>query len=328
MATRSASFSGPRGLRQRSLEEVTGRELRPLLEEECAQWGRELLWDYSEVAAAVASGLDRYALSGRMLQDGPRPVAYCYSLPDADRTVVGAVFASATHRGAGLEEWLLASVIDEAQRVSGHDRIECQTLFSTDPQADRAFARAGFKSRGRAYLVRDLVAALPTQDPAVELRTLRRDDLPAAAAIVHESHRGTLDAVLNLTYAAPTLCRGFVETLVLRGGCGRFCAEASFVAVGPGGPLGVILASHLSETNGHICQVSVLPRAQARGIGTTLLLASLHAFRREGLATASLSVTVENTRAFGLYTRLGFSLHKAFSAHAWVRPPARLDFPA
>jgi ribosomal protein S18 acetylase RimI-like enzyme len=324
----SVSLSAPRGLRQRSLGEVSGRELRPLLEEECAEWGRELFWDYSEVSEAVASGLDRYALTGRMLSDGNRPIAYCYSLLDADRAVVGAVFSSSTHRGVGLEEWLLDSVIGEAQGIAGHDRVECQTLFSTDTAAEGAFARAGFKSRARNYLVCDLSSPLPAPDSSVELQTLRRSDLQAAAMIVHESHRGSLDAVLNLTYAAPALCRGFVETLVLRGGCGRFCAEASFMAVGPEGPVGVILASHLSRTNGHICQVSVLSKCQTRGIGTALLLASLGAFRREGLSSASLSVTVENTRAFRLYTRLGFRLRKAFGAHAWVRPPAQLELPA
>jgi ribosomal protein S18 acetylase RimI-like enzyme len=318
------SLAAPRGLRERSLGEVSGRELRPLLDEECAEWGRELLWDYSEVSAAVANGLDRLALTGRMLADGSRPVAYCYYMLDADRAVVGAVYSSATHRGEGLEEMLLDRVIREAQSGPGQDRVECQTLFSTDMAAEGAFARAGFESRARHYLVRDLKERIPAPRASVALRGMRREDLASAARIVHESHRGTLDAVLNMTYAAPSLCRAFVETLVLRGGCGRYCSEGSLLAEGPSGPIGVVLASHLSASNGHICQVSVLPEFQAHGVGTDLLLAALRAFEREGLESASLSVTVENTRAFRLYQRLGFRLRKAFGAHAWVRPPGRL----
>jgi ribosomal protein S18 acetylase RimI-like enzyme len=306
------------------LGEVSGRELRPLLEEECAEWGRELLWDYSEVSAAVANGLDRLALTGRMLVDGSRPVAYCYYMLDADRAVVGAVYSSATHRGEGLEERLLESVLREAQGGGGQDRVECQTLFSTDTAAESAFARAGFESRARHYLVRDLSEPIPEPRAPSTLRGMRRDDLQAVARIVHESHKGTLDAVLNMTYAAPSLCRAFVETLVLRGGCGRYCSEGSLVADGPSGPVGVVLASHLSSSNGHICQVSVLPERQAQGFGTDLLRAALRAFQKEGLQSASLSVTVENARAFSLYKRLGFRLRKAFGAHAWVRPPARL----
>jgi ribosomal protein S18 acetylase RimI-like enzyme len=52
------------------------------------------------------------------------------------------------------------------------------------------------------------------------------------------------------------------------------------------------------------------------------------AFRAQGLHTASLSVTVANEAAYRLYCRLGFGLKKEFAAHAWVRPPARIELPA
>jgi ribosomal protein S18 acetylase RimI-like enzyme len=55
---------------------------------------------------------------------------------------------------------------------------------------------------------------------------------------------------------------------------------------------------------------------------------ALDAMRRHGLHTASLSVTVGNGRAYGLYMRLGFRVRKEFAAHAWVRPPATIELPA
>ena len=115
---------------------------------------------------------------------------------------------------------------------------------------------------------------------------------------------------------------------MLRAGCGQFDTEASFLAEGRDGAMGVVLASRLSNSNGHICQVSVLPECQARGLGLGLMTAALEAFRRRGVGSASLSVTVGNGRAYRLYERLGFKLKKAFGAHAWVRPPARIDLPA
>jgi ribosomal protein S18 acetylase RimI-like enzyme len=115
---------------------------------------------------------------------------------------------------------------------------------------------------------------------------------------------------------------------VLRSGCGRFAADASFLAEYGGRPVGVLLASRLSRSNGHICQVSVLPGAQTGGIGSQLMLASLGAFRSSGVGFATLSVTVDHQRAYTLYRRLGFQLHREFAAHAWVRPPARLELPA
>ena len=315
-------------MRTRALAETTARELRPLLDEEAEHWSQELLWDYTDVSAAVASGLDRHALTGLVMQDGARSVAYCYYMLDAGRAIVGSLFAAAGFRGQGLEERLLDGVLADAQNHPGNDRVECQTLFSTAPDADRRFTRAGFTSRVRHYLLRPLETAAAVPRHSWTLRPLRRDDLGAAAQVIHGSHRGSLDAALNLTYATPAFCRGFVETLVLRAGCGRFDPDASFIAEGPAGAVGVVLSSHLSRTNGHVCQVSVAPDAQGRGLGEVLMTSALSAFRKEGLTTASLSVTLDNRRAYALYQRLGFRLRKEFAAHAWVRPPARIHLPA
>ena len=91
---------------------------------------------------------------------------------------------------------------------------------------------------------------------------------------------------------------------------------------------GVLLASQLSPSNGHVCQVSVAPEAQGHGLGSFLVTSALDAFRRSGLTTASLSVTLDNHAAYALYLSLGFRLRKEFAAHAWVRPPARIALPA
>ncbi len=316
-------------MRMRPLGEVSTRDLRPLLEEESDHWAGELLWDYRDVSSAVATGVERRALTGFVLQDGLRAAAYCYSMLDSGRAIVGSVFAAGGFRGQGLEERLVEAVIADAQRHPHNDRVECQTLFSTAPAADLRFASAGFASRTRHYLVRPLDEPVPESPHTLRIRALRRDDIPAAAQVIHRSHVGSLDAALNLTYATPSYCRGFVETLVLRAGCGRFDPEASFVVdSAAGNAVGVLLASHLSGTNGHVCQVSVSPDAQGQGVGRALMESSLRSFRAQGLATASLSVTLQNAPAYRLYQRLGFRLRKEFAAHAWVRPPARVQVPS
>jgi ribosomal protein S18 acetylase RimI-like enzyme len=307
---------------------VPAGELRALLQDESLHWGEELQWDYSEVSSAVASGFERRALNGRVAHDGLRAVAYCYYMPDSGRVIVGSVYAREGFRGQGLEEELLEPVLLEAKAVPANHRVECQTLFSTALAADELFVRSGFEGRARHYLMRDLRPGMETPPHSFRLRALRRDDLPAASDLIYRSHEGTIDAALNLTYSTPALCRGFVETLVLRAGCGRFDPEASLVAEGAHGLAGVLLASHLSRSNGHVCQVSVDPEQQARGLGTVLMTRALEAFRAQGLKTASLSVTVANEPAHRLYCRLGFRLKKEFAAHAWVRPPARIELPA
>jgi ribosomal protein S18 acetylase RimI-like enzyme len=314
-------------VRTRPLDNVPARDLRVLLRDECEHWTSELLWDYAEVSSAVLAGIERRTLGGCVADDAGRPVAYCYFMRDAGRAVVGSLYAAPDYRGRNVEEELLDHVLREAQGRRGHDRIECQTLFTTAQSADAAFGRAGFASAGREYMLRPLSRPIEPVESPLRLRPVRREDLPMVADIVHRSHRGTLDAALNLTYATASLCRSFVDTLVLRAGCGRFDPEASAIAENGRGPVGVLLASHLSATNGHVCQVSVLPEMQGSGTGRFLLASAMLSFRRQGLAVSSLSVTVGNARAHRLYEQMGYVVRRGFAAHAWARPPARIEMP-
>jgi ribosomal protein S18 acetylase RimI-like enzyme len=319
-------------VRTRPLREASPRELRPLLDEEAALWDAELGWDFGEVRAAVVGGLERGTLAGRVVTDGVRAAAYSYYMVDASRVIVGSIFAGREYRGRRLEEELVDAVVADARAERGSGRVECQTLFCTAPSADARFGRAGFAGRPRHYMRRDLAEPLPPSEaplpPGVALRPLRRDDLAVAAEIVFRSHVGSVDAALNLTYSTPATCRAFVDTLVARSGCGRFDPEASRLAAGPWGPIGVLIASRLARANGHVCQVSVAPEAQGRGLGAALVNAALGAFREQGLASATLSVTVDNERAHRLYELLGFRVRRTFGAHAWARPPARIELSA
>lgn len=306
--------------------------MRPLLDEECAHWERELAWSFVDVRSAVSTGIERGTLPGRAMLVGPRAAAYCYYMVDSGRVIVGSVFAAREQRGGGIEEALVDEVLADARAERGSARVECQTLFCTGPAVDSRFARAGFASSPRHYMRRDLRSPLPPREPRLgagfALRPFRRDELAAAADIIYRSHVGTVDAALNLTYSTPSTCRAFVDTLVVRQGCGRFDALASRVVEGPRGPVGVLIASRLAAANGHVCQVSVTPEAQGFGLGEALVAAALHGFREQGLSSATLSVTVCNRRAHRLYERLGFETRRVFAAHAWVPPPARVEVPA
>jgi ribosomal protein S18 acetylase RimI-like enzyme len=311
-------------LRLRSLRELRSRDLRALLEEEMAHWSSELDWDFDDVTSAVAEAVDARTVPGYALHDGTRMLAYSFWLREEGRAVVGSLFAAEQARGRGLEERLLAAVLADAQACSASARVEGQTLFSTAAGADACYTRGGFTSRPRHYLMRDLAAPVPPAATEWRIEPLTRSCLPEAAALVYQSHQGSADAVLNTVYLSVERTRQFVDTLVLRDGCGRFMPEASLAAFGAGGLAGVVLSSRVSRTNGHLCQVSVLPRLQGRGLGRALVSGALECLRREGLTTASLSVTAGNERACRLYESLGFRLRSTYGAHAWVRPPERL----
>ena len=319
-------------MRTRPLRDLSPRELGPLLDEEAGSWEAELGWDFSEVRTAVAGGVERGTLAGRAVTDGTKAAAYSYYMVDASRVIVGSIFAGREHRGLCLEEQLVDAVVADARAERGSGRVECQTLFCTAASADARFERAGFSGRVRHYMRRDLGAppllAEAPLPPGVALRPLRRDDLKAAAEIVYRSHAGSVDAALNLTYSTPASCRTFVDTLVVRSGCGRFDPGASRLAEAPWGPVGVLIASRLARANGHVCQVSVVPEGQGRGLGAALVTTALRSFRGQGLSSATLSVTVANARAHRLYELLGFRVLRAFGAHAWARPPGRIELPA
>jgi RimJ/RimL family protein N-acetyltransferase len=58
------------------------------------------------------------------------------------------------------------------------------------------------------------------------------------------------------------------------------------------------------------------------------MLTALRAFDRQGLSTATLSVTSDNEPAHRLYDLLGFRVHREFAAHAWLRPPGHIELPS
>jgi GNAT superfamily N-acetyltransferase len=317
-------------VRIRPLAELTHHDLKALLQEEADHWQDELLWDFRDVSGAVANSLDRGDLVGRVAEDGIRRVGYAFFLRESGRAIVGSAFASEGYRGTGLEESLLDDLLSEALISHSYERVECQTLFSTAPASAACFQRRGFKGRSRHYMVLDLArpVAAPSSPPDIRLRHIRREDLDAVSGVIYESHVGSVDAALNLTYSTPIQCRSFVDTIVLRAGCGRFDPDSSVVAESADGIVGVVLGSRLSRSNGHVCQVSIRRARQGSGLGSMLVLRALESFRRQGLRWASLSVTVDNFRAHRLYRRLGFGLRKEFAAWAWARPPLRVDIPS
>src|SRR6185503_17325359 len=246
---------------------------------------------------------------------GSRAIAYCYCLLDEQRVVVGSLFGTQSERGRGVEEDLLGQVLADAQTQAGPGRVECQTLFSTAREADRLFVRAGFAGCARLYMTRSLGGATLGSGGPWRLRAVTRADFAALGQLIHRSHEGSLDGILNLTYSSPAACRHFVETLVVRAGCGPLDTRASRVAEVDGRIVGAVLASRLSRTNGHICQVSVTPEWQARGLGTALMAWALGALEQQGLRTVSLSVTLANRPALRLYERLGFRTLRSFGAY-------------
>ena len=96
-----------------------------------------------------------------------------------------------------------------------------------------------------------------------------------------------------------------------------FRPDLAFLALEGGEAAGFIVcevdaASELpaGRRAGWIVQVGVRPGWRGRGIGRALLCHAMQRFRSEGLDDAMLYVNVNNPRAIGVYTGLGFSVVK------------------
>ncbi len=84
-------------------------------------------------------------------------------------------------------------------------------------------------------------------------------------------------------------------------------AAHTWVAETDGRVVGYITSDPSEETKiGWIPNLAVHPDYHGRGIGRALLETVLEDFRRRGMVLAKLEVVAHNTRAFGLYRRLGF----------------------
>jgi ribosomal protein S18 acetylase RimI-like enzyme len=77
-------------------------------------------------------------------------------------------------------------------------------------------------------------------------------------------------------------------------------------------PVGVLLASKIAKTSGHISQISILPAYQGQGLGRTMIRSTMAEYRRRGFKTVSLAVTGVNVRAVRLYESCGFQTVHTF----------------
>jgi mycothiol synthase len=108
--------------------------------------------------------------------------------------------------------------------------------------------------------------------------------------------------------------------LVCRDGCIRLMREirnrwgfrpsATWLMTHEGQFIGTIQGVGERGGIGAIQNVGVIPGYRGRGLGTALVLKSLHAFRDAGHALGRLEVTADNVAAVKLYRRLGFRFRK------------------
>ncbi|WP_119067948.1 GNAT family N-acetyltransferase [Aggregatilinea lenta] len=151
----------------------------------------------------------------------------------------------------------------------------------------------------RTLLDRSLRDELPAPEP--DIRPWKPDDLPILRKVARVSYR---DSRFYFDERFPEAqCDALYETWIEKS-CSGY-AEQVLVAEYQGAAAGYI-SCHIRDGVGDIGLVGVDERAQGRGLGRALVVASLDWFKSQGLERVTVVTQGRNIPAQRLYQRCGF----------------------
>src|ERR1035437_2867131 len=145
------------------LRHFASADLRPLLEDEIAVWGRLLSWDYSISAEMILRYMDAKILPGyAAIERGSIFGSSCF-VYEQSKGVIGDLFVRNSVRDSvrdggsnsgrhEVEERLLTHVIETLQQSPGIHRVEAQLLTHHTGEVSQPFLQQGFSRHqiGRA----------------------------------------------------------------------------------------------------------------------------------------------------------------------------------
>jgi ribosomal protein S18 acetylase RimI-like enzyme len=316
------------------LRHFSSADLRPLLEDEVAMWGRLLAWDYTTSAEMILRYMDAKILPGYAAIERGSIFGYSFFVYEQSKGVIGDLFVreyvrDSVREGARgsdrheVEERLLTHVIETLQQSPGIHRVEAQLLAHDVGEVARPFLQQGFSRHPRVFMKFDIgqhpQAALPPLAPQFEIRPWSEQEYQSAAALITAAYRGHVDSEINDQYRSLSGSLRFLNNIVRFPGCGTFDPRASFLVFQRRSRtlIGLILCSQVRADVGHITQVCVLPEYRSAGLGEAMLAASTRNLRERGFRFISLTVTEANDRAIALYKRIGFETARVFDAFVW-----------
>jgi ribosomal protein S18 acetylase RimI-like enzyme len=307
------------------LRHFSSADLRPLLEDEIAMWGRALSWDYATSAEMILRYMDAKILPGYAAIERGSIFGYSFFVYEQSKGVIGDLFVRDGGRGPDrheVEERLLTHVIETLQQSPGIHRVEAQLLAHQTGEVSRPFLQQGFSRHPRVFMNFEIgkhAQSAPPLPSQFEICPWSEQEYQSAAALITAAYRGHVDSEINDQYRTLTGSLRFLNNIVRFPGCGTFDPAASFVVFQRRTRtlVGLILCSLVRPDVGHITQVCVLPEYRSAGLGEAMLAASTRNLRERGFRFISLTVTEANDRAIALYKRIGFESTRVFDAFVW-----------
>lgn len=189
------------------------------------------------------------------------------------------------HRRRGIATALLDAAT-ECCRDRGVHRAFLLVPRGSTAGRELALRHGGVLDHSEHALVLDGEPSDGPSDPELSLRLARLEDLEPVERILKAAFDWTPDDL----------------PAFLTDNSGR---ERTLVVEQRGEPVGTVRITHDGDTGG-IYGFAVDPARQGRGIGRDVLRRCCRLLREEGMRRVGLEVAVENERALGLYTSIGF----------------------
>jgi ribosomal protein S18 acetylase RimI-like enzyme len=197
--------------------------------------------------------------------------------------------------------------------------IDCQTLFSSDPDLVEPFAKRGFETAARIYMTMERSAWFKARDATltgVRTRPTHRTDLRSVSRLVYEAHLETHHLDASSSFDTEESCERILGQIVLDEVCGPFDSLGSRRVEEENRAVAASLLTWPLPDVAHVSEVATLPSHRRRGLARYCLAESLaNAFDRGGASCVTLSVTASNLPALALYERMGFAPRVHYQSH-------------
>ena len=320
------------------IRHYSGRQLRPLLEQESTAWQQRLRWDYRSSTELLLQYLDSRILPGFVALDGGKVCGFTFCVYEGHKAVVGDAYALAASGNSSIEicRVLLIHLLEVLLNAPNISRVESQLLLLDSGTTSTVFTQHGFSIYTRLFMECDLRAAsaaaellrsAPQALPllgGLQIRQWSNANYQASAEFIHDCYVGHIDSQINDQYRSLAGSLRFLHNIVRFPGCGVFEESSSWLLVDSysGQIAGIVLCSRVAPRVAHITQLCIMPKYRSRGLAKTLLLHAMRHLRTNGFEAITLTVTQANTEAVHLYERIGFATSHKFDAMVLDKAPA------
>jgi ribosomal protein S18 acetylase RimI-like enzyme len=322
----------------------SGRQLRPLLEQESIAWEQRLRWDYRSSTELLLQYLDSRILPGFVALEGGKGkgkvCGFTFCVYEGHKAVVGDAYAIAANGNSPVEisRVLLIHLLEVLLHAPNISRVESQLLLFDAGTTTTVFLEHGFSIYTRLFMECDLrpgpaAAELLRSTPqprsllgGLQLRQWSNVYYQASAEFIHDCYAGHIDSQINDQYRSLHGSLRFLHNIVRFPGCGVFEESASWLLIDSYSGLiaGIVLCSRVAPRVAHITQLCILPKYRGRGLAKELLSHAMRHLKTNGFEAITLTVTEANGDAVRLYERTGFATSHKFDAMVLDKSPVKL----